>query len=384
MRMQTAVNLRARFIDSLAEIDSKAWDALRGGEDPFTSHAFLYGLESTGCIEAGYGWRAHHLVIEDAEERLVAAAPTYLKGNSHGEFVFDHAWADAYYRAGREYYPKLLVAVPYSPVTGPRLLTGGERAYEPVLAAELERLVREHGLSGAHINFHHDRIEPGPHWLRRGDLQFHWHNRGYADFDDFLSALVSKKRKNIRAERSQVARAGVCVRRIGGDQATGFEIDCAHQLYRRTFEDKGNHPALRREFFHHLARSLGGRLILVLAERGDEILAMALCLRSEDTLYGRYWGCYEEVPGLHFECCYYQGIEYCIEHRLSRFEPGAQGEHKLARGFLPMPTHSSHFLPWAPFSDAVSEALDRERAWLARYRDELMMHSPFREQGGPP
>jgi predicted N-acyltransferase len=381
--MPTAVNLRARFIEGLAEIDAAAWDALRGCDDPFTSHAFLHGLESTGCIEPGYGWRAHHLVLEDPQHRLVAAAPAYLKGNSHGEFVFDHAWADAYYRAGREYYPKLLVAVPYSPVTGPRLLTGNERGYEPLLCAQLENFVREHRLSGAHINFHQDGTDPGELWLRRSDLQFHWRNEAYGGFDDFLSALVSKKRKNIRAERAQVERAGIEIRRVSGEQASTAEIDTAHQLYRRTFDDKGNHPALRREFFHHLARSLGPSLLLILAERRNQVVAMALCLRSVDTLYGRYWGCFEEVPGLHFECCYYQGIEYCIEHGLSRFEPGAQGEHKLARGFLPTPTRSSHFLPWAPFREAVSEALDRERVWLARYRDELLTHSPFRNQDLP-
>lgn len=377
------MNLRARFVGELGEVDAAAWDALRGGEDPFTSHAFLHGLESTGCIEAGYGWRAHHLLLEDSEGRLRAAAPAYLKGNSHGEFVFDHAWADAFYRAGRAYYPKLLVAVPYSPVSGPRLLAGGDRELERALAVQLEGFAREHGLSGAHINFHEAALDPGASWLRRGDLQFHWNNGGFAGFDDFLAALVSKKRKNIRAERGQVAKAGIRIRRVGGDEASAAEIDTAHRLYLRTFEEKGNHPALRRGFFHHLARSLGPRMLLVLAERNEEIVAMALCLRSDDTLYGRYWGCFEEVPGLHFECCYYQGIEYCIEQGLARFEPGAQGEHKLARGFLPAPTRSSHFLPWTPFREAVSVALERERAWLASYREELMAHSPFREGAAP-
>jgi len=377
------VNLRARFVDDLGDVDPAAWDALRGCEDPFTSHAFLQGLEATGCIDASYGWRAHHLLLEDGEGRLRAAAPAYLKGNSHGEFVFDHAWADAYHRAGRDYYPKLLVAVPYSPVTGPRLLAGGDRTLETALAEALESFTRERGLSGAHINFHGDPLDPGPSWLRRGDLQFHWRNRAYAEFDDFLAALASKKRKNIRAERAQVARAGIRVRRVTGDQASMDEIDTAHRLYRCTFEDKGNHPALRRAFFHHLARRLGRQMLMVFAERADEIVAMALCLRSDDTLYGRYWGSFEDVPGLHFECCYYQGIEYCIEKGLHHFEPGAQGEHKLARGFLPTPTCSSHFLPWAPFRDAVSDALDRERAWLARYREELMAHSPFRNAPAP-
>jgi uncharacterized protein len=377
------VNLRARFVDDLGGVDASAWNALRGDDDPFTSHAFLHGLEATGCLEARYGWRPQHLLLEDDQGQLRAAAPAYLKGNSHGEFVFDHAWADAYYRAGREYYPKLLVGVPYSPVTGPRLLAGGDPQLEAQLALSLQQFVCEHGLSGAHINFHAASLELGEDWLRRRDLQFHWRNPGYASFEDFLSALSSKKRKNIRAERAQVARSDIRIRRVQGDAATALEVETAYRLYRQAFELKGNHPALRLGFFQHLARVLGPRLLLVLAERDEQIIAMALCLRSDDTLYGRYWGCFEEVPGLHFECCYYQGIEYCIEHGLRRFEPGAQGEHKLARGFLPTPTQSSHYLPWAPFRAAVADALARERQWLARYREELMAHSPYRAGAEP-
>lgn len=373
--------LRHRFVPRLADVDAARWDALRGSDDPFTSHAFLSGLEETACLRPRWGWNPHHLLIEDAAGELQAAAPCYLKTNSHGEFVFDHAWADAYFRAGFEYFPKLLVAVPYSPVTGPRLLCAGNAGLRGELLRALESFASEHRLSGAHINFHPIDDVPDGAWLARTDLQFHWHNTGYASFEDFLAALSSKKRKNLRQERAQVARAGVRLRRVHGDAASEEEIAVAHRLYCRTFDDKGNHAALTLDFFRHLARALGRGLLLVLAERGDEVIAMALCLRSADSLYGRYWGCFEEVPGLHFECCYHQGIEYCIEQGLKRFEPGAQGEHKLARGFLPQLTHSSHFLPMPAFREAVARALDDERRWVAQYRLELLAHSPYRQDG---
>ncbi|MBE5314981.1 MAG: N-acetyltransferase [Xanthomonadales bacterium] len=375
------MSLRHRFIPRLAEVDAARWDALRGSDDPFTSHAFLSGLEETGCLRPRWGWTPHHLIIEDEADGLLAAAPCYLKTNSHGEFVFDHAWAEAYYRAGLDYFPKLLVAVPYSPVTGPRLLCGGDAQLRAELLRALEGFASEHQLSGAHINFHPAEASPGGAWLARSDLQFHWHNAGYASFEAFLAALSSKKRKNLRQERAQVARAGIRLRRVPGHLATREEIATAHQLYCRTFDDKGNHAALTLDFFEHLARQLGQRFVLVLAERDAGILAMALCLRSSDTLYGRYWGCFEEVPGLHFECCYHQGIEYCIEQGLQRFEPGAQGEHKLARGFLPELTHSSHYLPMPAFREAVARSLEDERRGLAQYRKDLLAHSPYRAEG---
>lgn len=374
------MDLTPRFVRRLDEVDPLAWDRLRADDDPFTSHAFLAGLEATGCIDPALGWTPHHLVLEDAAGRLRAAAPAYLKTNSHGEFVFDHAWARAYLGAGLPYYPKLLVGVPYSPVTGPRLLCAGDPALHRALREAIESFTTRHGLSGAHINFHRPEDSPSGDWLSRYDLQFHWHNRGYRDFADFLDGFQSKKRKNLRQERAQVARAGVQLRRIGGDVATEAEIDAAHALYCRTFEDKGNHPALSLAFFRHLARSLGPSLLLVLAERAGALIAGAVCLRSQDTLYGRYWGCFEEVPGLHFEACYYQGIEYCVEQGLSRFEPGAQGEHKLARGFLPVPTRSSHYLPMPAFRQAVAAAMDEELRWLRGYRSALLLHAPFREE----
>lgn len=375
--------LRHRFVQRLKDVDAARWDALRGDDDPFTSHAFLSGLEESGSLQSSWGWNPHHLLIENAAGDLLAAAPCYLKTNSHGEFVFDHAWAQAYHRAGLEYFPKLLVAVPYSPVSGPRLLCGADTSLRAELIGAIEAFTREHELSGAHMNFHREHDAPGGDWLARSDIQFHWHNAGYVDFEAFMAALSAKKRKNLRQERAQVARAGIRLRRVHGDEVSPLELDTAHALYCRTFDDKGNHPALSRAFFSHLADTLGRGLLLVLAEREGQTLAMALCLRSADALYGRYWGCFEEVPGLHFECCYYQGIEYCIEQGLQRFEPGAQGEHKLARGFLPQLTHSSHYLPMPAFREAVSESLRQERRWLEQYRGELLAHSPYRQGSDP-
>jgi predicted N-acyltransferase len=375
----THMALQIRFVTELAAVDPAAWDALRGEDDPFTSHAFLNGLEQAGCLDARYGWTPNHLLIESTTGELVAAAPAYLKTNSHGEFVFDHAWADAYHRAGMDYFPKLLVAVPYSPVSGPRLLVAGRKELRAVLLKALQDFCRRYSLSSAHINFHRaDEVE-SPGWLARSDLQFHWNNAGHANFDAFLTTLQAKKRKNIRQERAQVAAAGVSLRIVHGDEASQAEIDTAHQLYARTFDQKGNHPALNLRFFNHLAAQLGRGLVLVLAERAGDTVAAAVCLRSSSTLYGRYWGCFEDIPGLHFECCYYQGIEYCLREGLQRFEPGAQGEHKLARGFLPAFTHSSHHLPLPAFHDAVAEALTHERQWLVEYRAELLSHSPYRK-----
>jgi uncharacterized protein len=373
--------LTARFVSGLAAITADSWDALRPNDDPFVSHAFLAGLEQHGCIQPRHGWQPHHLTVHDGE-RLVAAAPCYLKRNSHGEFVFDHAWAEAYWRHGLDYYPKLLCAVPYSPVPGPRLLCGNDpdgmlgRTCLDALQAETERLQ----LSSAHINF----IDPGPPadgWLSRFDWQFHWQDRGWADFDGFLAALTARKRKNIRHERAQVAGAGIRLRRLHGDQASEADLAAMFGFYVSTFVDKGNLPVLSLDFLQHLAATMPRQLLLVLAERGGTTIAGALFLRSADTLYGRYWGCSEPWPGLHFEVCYYQGIDYCLQHGLTRFQPGAQGEHKLARGFLPVATHSLHRLRDPRFHAAVADALQRESAWLLDYRRSLLAHSPFRDDG---
>lgn len=373
--------LQPRFHARIDELSAAGWDSLRPDDNPFVSHAFLAALEATGCIRNDWGWQAHHLGLYEGDT-LVAAAPLYLKGNSHGEFVFDWSWASAWERAGGEYYPKLLNAVPYSPVTGPRLLAGRGRhaaALRQALVMAMRGEVDRLGLSSLHANFLQPDELPAfdDHWLTRTDVQFHWHNRGYADFDAFLAALNHKKRKNIRHERAQVARSGLQIEMRGGASLSRDEWRRMHALYESTFDAKGNHAALTRAFFLSLGDTLGDAVQLVLARDGETIVAMALLIQSADTLYGRYWGASVEVPGLHFELCYYRGIEHAIARGLQRFEPGAQGEHKLARGFLPVHTHSRHYLAHPQFRRAVRDALVHETDSVRAYAQELAAHSPY-------
>jgi predicted N-acyltransferase len=374
-----------RLFQSLDEIPAADWDALHDGGNPFVSHAFLAGLERHGCLKPRWGWSPRHAAWFEGE-RLVAAAPSYLKGNSHGEFVFDHAWAHAYARYGFEYFPKWLVAVPYSPVPGPRLLArdGGSRR---ALADALRERSDADGLSSLHVNFlpESELDAFDGRWLARTDVQFHWRNdSGWQDFDQFLGAFSSRKRKNLRAEREQVRRAGVVFRRLHGDEASAEDLATMHAFYCMTQTDKGNQPALTLEFLHHLARTLPRQLLLVLADREGQTIAGALLLRGGDTLYGRYWGASEPLPGLHFETCYYQGIEYCLAEGLRCFEPGAQGEHKIARGFLPTLTHSRHHVAEPGFADALRDWCEQERQSVLRYREQVLEHSPFRDPPADP
>ncbi|HET9031729.1 MAG TPA: GNAT family N-acetyltransferase [Dokdonella sp.] len=379
--------LELRMHNGVSEIDAEAWDSLVIGDHPFVSHAFLAGLETHGCIRHEYGWQSCPLGLY-AADTLVAAAPLYLKGNSHGEFVFDWSWASAYERNGLDYYPKFLCGVPYSPVSGPRLLVGNAAEPETLrraLITAIDQQTEALSLSSAHLNFTREadvEAMSGTDWLPRFDWQFHWKNRGWADFDEFLAALKPKKRKNIRQERAQVAAAGIRCEIRHGDELDDNEWRTLHHLYRSTFDAHGNHPALTDGFFRHLGRSMPRQVVAVLCHRGDRIIGAALCLRSSDTLYGRYWGAEEQIPGLHFEACYYQGIDYCIRHGLQRFEPGAQGEHKIARGFLPVRTRSFHRIRDPRFAAAIADALDRESRGLEMYRADLLAHSPYAEQSG--
>lgn len=368
-----------RALATLKEIPAQAWDALHDGRNPFVAHAFLHGLEAHGCLRAQWGWRPQHLTLWDGDE-LRAVAPMYLKDNSHGEFVFDHAWAHAYAQHGLDYFPKWLCAVPYSPVTGPRLLarTAGDRR---TLAHAMAALCDRNGLSSAHVNFHteaEDEAFDGD-WLARLDVQYHWHNdRGWKTFDNYLAAFDHKHRKNIRQERGKVARAGITFRTVEGRDATDDDLAAMHGFYRRTFAEYGNHPALTLAFLQHLRESMPQALVIMLAEREGDPVAGALCLRGGDTLYGRYWGATSTVPGLHFETCYYQGIEYCLRHGLTRFEPGAQGEHKLARGFLPTFVRSRHWIAHEAFRDALRDWCAQEAESVRRYAATLAAHSPFK------
>ena len=369
-----------RFHPAISEIDAAAWNALRPDDNPFVSHAFLGALEDTGCVRPDWGWQAHHLGIYENGE-LVAAAPLYLKGNSHGEFVFDWSWASAWERAGGQYYPKLLNAVPYSPVPGPRLLAGvGERAparqraLVDAMCAEAARM----GLSSVHANFllpaELDAFDAP--WLARSDVQFHWHNHNYPHFPAFLATLNHKKRKNILRERRQVEASGLMIEWRSGNSLGHNEWQQLHALYEATFDAKGNHAALTSSFFHRLAE-LGSLTQIALARQDEKIVAMALFIQGGGVLYGRYWGASVDLPGLHFELCYYRGIEHAIAQKLTRFEPGAQGEHKLARGFLPARTFSRHYLANSDFRAAVAAALAREASAVDDYEHDLMAHSPF-------
>ncbi|GAB3725757.1 GNAT family N-acetyltransferase [Luteimonas pelagia] len=373
-----------RIVDTLKDVPAAAWDALHDGGNPFVSHAFLAGLETGGCVLPAHGWRPAHLLLEDAGQ-LRAAAPGYVKGNSHGEFVFDHAWAHAYARQGLEYYPKWLCAVPYSPCSGPRLLARDPGDREMLVAA-MASLVSRANLSSAHVNFHRgdeDAAFPDD-WPARLDIQYHWTNGGWRDFDAFLDAMDHRHRKNIRQERAKVARAGITLRVAHGDTLLPGDVAAMHRFYRRTFDERGNLPALTEGFFNHLAQAMPRALVLVLAERDATPIAGALFLRGGDTLHGRYWGADEHVPGLHFEACYYQGIEYCLREGLARFEPGAQGEHKLSRGFLPALVRSRHWIADVRFRDAIDRWCTEERAVVREHARRLADHGPFRRNVAAP
>lgn len=375
---------RLKYHRAIKEIGTSDWNALLGGNDnPFVSYIFLDALENSGTIRESYGWQPLHLALYDAQGQLSAACPSYLKHNSHGEFIFDWAWAQAYAQNGLDYYPKLLCAVPYSPVTGPRLLARNSAAKRALILA-MQQSCSELSLSSAHANFLEAEDvtlfrEAG--WLARTDIQFHWRNppdARWRNFADFIGAMSAKKRKNILQERAKVAKAGLRIERRTGTELNAAHWAQIHALYQLTFDSKGNTPALTKAFFLDFAARSPAQVLAVLAfDNNNVMIAMALCFRSSNTLYGRYWGASVDIPGLHFECCYYQGIEYCLAHGLQTFEPGAQGEHKLARGFLPTQTHSSHFIADRRFREGIARHSAEERRQRDAYQAELLRHSPF-------
>ena len=364
----------------LADIPAESWDALHDRCNPFIAHAFLSGLEETGCIRPDWGWTPHHIALWNGDE-LIAAAPGYLKSNSHGEFVFDHAWAHAYARYGKDYFPKWLGAAPYSPVTGPRLLAKDDISRRALIAAIAEEAGKL-GLSSAHVNFHEESEDAAfdGDWLPRLDVQYHWRNdAGWTSFGDFLAAMDHKHRKNIRQERAKVAKAGVAFRTLHGDEARDEDLAAMHDFYLQTFADYGNSPALTLDFLRQLARTMPRELVIFLADHDGGPVAGALCLRGGDTLYGRYWGARAVLPGLHFETCYYQGIDYCLREGLTHFEPGAQGEHKIARGFLPAFVRSRHWIADDGLRDALRRWCEDETRSVRGYALALAAHSPFRD-----
>ena len=365
---------------SLAEVDAAQWNALIGDGMPLLRHEFLLALEQSGCATTATGWDARHVLHFGTDGRLAGAMPLYLKPHSWGEFVFDFTWADAYHRTGLRYYPRLVSAVPFTPATGPRLLAKTDAARQALLTAAREQ-VQELGASSLHVLFPDaaDRTALAAAGLmQRLDWQFHWHNDGYSEFEDFLAAFTAEKRKKLRRERRRVCDAGIECRTLHGGELDGRTIDAVYNLHADTFARYGNVPYLNRDFFGCLARSLPEALVIELASRDGAPIACAVSLRGRDTLFGRYWGASGDYHSLHFELCYYRGIEYCIRERLARFEPGTQGEHKLLRGFVPSPVWSLHEIADPRFAAAIGGWLERERAHRRAWLRAAVGHLPFR------
>jgi uncharacterized protein len=367
-------------LDRLADCPAAQWDALVPAQQPFLSYAFLSALEDSGSLGPRSGWRPQHLTWQE-NGKILAAIPGYRKRHSYGEYVFDQGWADACQRSGIAYYPKWLGAVPFSPVTGARLL-GDEPAAVSLLQA-LPDYLQENGLTSAHINFTDERanrlIGAEPVWQHRQGLQYHWQNRGYRDFQDYLNALTSRKRKQFRKEREQVAAQGIDFVWLEGAQVTEAQWDFVYACYSNTYHIRGQSPYLTRAFFSLLAERMPEAIRVVFAQQHGRDVAMAFSLISGDTFYGRYWGCLAEFDRLHFETCFYQGMEYAIASGLKRFDAGAQGEHKLLRGFEPVITDSWHYLRHPGLRDAVEDFLVEERAGVQRWADEAREVLPYRQ-----
>ena len=403
------VELRIRIAQSLAEVSAAAWDACAAGgcepsaeltavdnsppklstrgqvNNPFVSHDFLVSLEQSNSVGGRSGWQPRHLLLEDREGRLLGVAPCYVKSHSRGEYVFDHGWAEAFEHAGGDYYPKLQVAVPFTPVTGPRLLARPGPLAEAVrgaLADALAEITSASELSSAHVTFLTEaewRALGQRGFLQRTDQQFHWHNAGYASFEDFLDRLSSRKRKTIKRERKEALDPGIEVVWLTGADLTEDVWDAFFAFYMETGSRKWGRPYLTRDFFSIVGEKMRDRILLVMAKRAGRWIAGAINFLGPDAIYGRNWGAVEHHPFLHFEICYYQAIEYAIAHKLKRVEAGAQGEHKLARGYLPKTTYSAHFIANPALRRAIAEYLARERAYVQAAGRELAAAAPFRK-----
>ncbi len=382
--------MRIQRLNTLTDLPAAEWNALVPDQNPFLSHEFLSALERHHCVGERTGWLPWHVVCQDDRGQLLGAAPLYLKFNSYGEFVFDWGWAEAYRRQGLPYYPKLVGAIPYTPATSPRLLLAPgspdpNATAQAIIDYVLEESCRHH-LSSVHWLF--PTTAETPHFQAQGFLsrlgcQFHWQNPGYRDFQDFLGALTAKRRKNINRERRLVREAGLDLRILSGREVSEAQWHTVHEFYRSTFQRLGGAPTLTLPFFLEIAETLDERLVLALAFAQGHEVAGAISFRSATTLYGRHWGCRADYDSLHFEACYYQGLDYCIQHGLHRFEPGAQGEHKIYRGFLPTLTHSAHWIAHPEFRRAIADFLDRETPAVREYARDLLQHSPYRNEVTP-
>ena len=376
--------VRLEFRSSIDELEAREWNALGGGQ-PFARHEFLAALEHTGCLGAGTGWRPRYVALRDAQG-LAGAAAAFVKTHSYGEFVFDFAWAQAYARLGRPYYPKLTLATPFTPATGPRLLVrpGLDTAQIGArLLGALEREAGAGGFSGVHALFLDEPARAAcarAGWLMRRDCQFHWTNRGWPSFEDYLGSFTAEKRKKARRERRRVHESGVRFEtRLGGELDAAL-LERIYALHRDTFLRHGHEPYLTREFFTEAARTLPETLMVKLAMHHGEVVAAAIFFWWQQALYGRYWGAAADYHSLHFEACYHQGIEFCIERGIARFEPGTQGEHKVSRGFEPAISWSAHHIADRQFRAAIAAYLEREGAAVESYADEVQGHVPYRER----
>ena len=388
--MQTEFNdtpYRLVLIDRLSQVSPEQWDALLPAHaGPFLRHAFLSALEETECVGAKTGWQITHLIAKDQQDRLVGAIPLYLKQHSYGEFVFDWAWAEAYHQLGKSYYPKVLSAIPFTPVQGARILVKeGEqaKAIQELLITGLKSIALENDLSSVHILFPSEneiQLLVDHDFMLRDSVQFHWQNQAYKSFEQFLEALNKKRRKNIRHERAQVQQELVEFQHIPGEQSTPEDWKFFYDCYAQTYLEHHSSPYLNPEFFLKLSKVMPNHLHLIIASQGGNRIASSLLVvdKAESKAYGRYWGALKYIPCLHFETAYYQALEYCISEGIQTFEGGAQGEHKMARGFMPQTLQSAHWLANPQFSQAVKHFLTRERAGMAAYVDELAEHSPLK------
>lgn len=380
--------LDIKIHSQISEIAAKDWNALLSDSAPFMRHEFLHALEEHQCVSARFGWIPKHIGLYK-DGALIAAMPLYEKHNNYGEFVFDQAWSDAWQQVGLDYYPKLVSAIPYTPALGERLLLSNDltdtqqASVKGQLIEVVQRLCFEQALSGLHILFPDPSqqawLAEQPQWLHRHDCQFHWFNQNYQNFDDFLASLSAKKRKNIKQERKSVLNAGITFRVLNGLSATEQDWQQFAAFYHKTFIEKWSTPTLNVEFFKAVAQALPLQIVLVLADQNNQCIAGSLMFRSETHLYGRHWGSLHEVKNLHFEACFYQGIEYAIQQGISVFEPGAGGEHKIARGFVPVSMQSAHWLRVNPFPEGIDNFILQEKQAVEEYAADCLKHAPYRE-----
>ena len=379
------MSISIKTIDSLHQVSSEEWNFLAGPQFPFIQHEFLVALENNGAVGKEFGWITNFFLAYE-NDILVGALPVYIKFNSYGEFVFDWAWADAYQQNGLRYYPKLVTSIPYTPATGPRLLIQDESNFKEIADSLINAVLtfsQQSQVSSFHCLFTNQRdtdyFNKNNNFMMRLGCQFHWSNNEYTSFSHYLEQLTSKKRKQIKRERRIVNEQGISFEILNGFDATDEHWDVYHRFYESTFERKSGMPTLSKEFFKEIARTMPESIVLVLAIHQDVYVASAFNLKGTDTLYGRHWGCFEEFDNLHFEACYYQGLEYCINKGLKHFEPGAQGEHKIARGFMPTQTWSAHWVAHPQFSESIKHFVEREAEGMLDYIEELNGHSPFKK-----